>query len=346
MMIFSKPSTLNFTGLRKIQTELGLHYPDGFPSESLVITASLPSLNELDKAKLLEYIKASHRIIFWCYGDLVWNLAYWKSIEQELISKEVTWVVASTRWKLIAQRFIPDQNITLIPHPFPVIRPMRKREAIRKEYGWSQQDKVLVYAGRRSQQKNLPMLWRVWNELKSQKNQSYKLALAGDWCQYGMPQFPEMASSILPQKKIWEELQKLFPEDLMDFGELDSQHLAELMLAADGVISLSTFLEEDFGLSLREARFLGTPVIATNWGGHADLKDTGTFLVTVDQDAEINFPELSKQIYRGLNANRGVWDYRSQLIPTKFNLAEFKGFLKADELSHEEWPKLMSGLNH
>src|SRR5690606_25160058 len=48
--------------------------------------------------------------------------------------------------------------------------------------------------------------------------------------------------------------------------------LQDFYQACDYVISLSTFYGEDYGLSLIEGLSQGLNCIATNWGGHRDLK--------------------------------------------------------------------------
>jgi glycosyltransferase involved in cell wall biosynthesis len=342
-MIFSKLSSLNFTGLHKIQRALDGQYPEGFPPQTLLITASLPSLTDHEKSHLSELIRAHQRIIFWCYGDLIWNKNFWESIEADLKGKAVTWVVGSERWKKLASLFIPVKCISVIPHPVTFQLPQKDRLLIRNELGWKQDDKILLYVGRRSQQKNLPLLWRYWKELKLTLPE-LKLAMVGEWCDYGVPQETAPPRSILNQKIMWEELVQLYPEDLWDYGQMMDQPLAELMLAADSVISLSTFLEEDYGLALREARSIGTPVVATNWGGHADLKDGDSFLIPVAQEGEIDNDLALIAIRRALESKRSQQNYQFPISPTLFELLPFGGFKEAT-IDLARWKKIMSGFD-
>ena len=345
-MIFSKKTSLNFTGLRKIQDDLDQLYPGAFPDQSLIITASLPTLNAEEKVGLVQAIRQYDRIIFWCYGDLGWNIPFWQSIENELKGKIITWVVASQRWQKLAAQFIPDENIALIPHPFSITPPSLNRNDARLKLGWSENDKVLVYCGRRSQQKNIPRLWQLWKELRNNVTNPVKLALVGDWCDYGIPQMPEKKQPISFQKKMWHELWSMFSDDLFLFGQIEHDKFSDVLLAGDVVVSFSTFLEEDFGLALREARLMGTPVVATNWGGHADIKDAGTFLVDLDEAGTFRDQDAHLAIMQAFNFKRQAHDYRSSIQPSLFKPISFHGFLKKNQLAPTEWIKIMSGFDH
>jgi len=345
-MIFSKTTSLNFSGLRKIQYDLDQLYPAAFPADCLVITASLPSLKAEEKVELIQAIRQNDRIIFWCYGDLLWNIPFWQSIENELKGKKITWVVASKRWLKLAEQFIPSENISLIAHPFNLNTPSLSRSDARLKFGWHDDDKVLLYCGRRSQQKNLPRFWHIWKELRLKSPTPVKLVLVGDWCDYGIPQSPENKQPISIQKRMWDELRSMFQEDLLDFGQIDHDKLPDILLAADVAVSFSTFLEEDFGLALREARLVGTPVVSTNWGGHADMKDEGTFLVAVDEAGFFEDQEALAAIKNAFLTQRKAYDYRGPIQPDLFKLNTFHGFPKKNQMLQSEWRRIMSGLDH
>ncbi len=108
-MIFTQRSNLAFAGLHKIQDLLEVESIGQVPEGALLVLASIPSLNVSQKDELSQLIENHQEIIFWCYGDLIWNIPFWHSMDKQLKGKNVLWVVASERWKKLAEFFIPPK---------------------------------------------------------------------------------------------------------------------------------------------------------------------------------------------------------------------------------------------
>lgn len=345
-MVFSKYTSLHFTGLRKIQYELErIFSQNGTYDDVLFVTASLPSLEKSEKNQLVSLLKNYQRIFFWCYGDLLWNKKFWLEIEDELKGKEVVWVVASSAWKKIASSFIPEHCLQVVPHPVKLEHTTSDRTSLREKFGFKSDEKVLVYAGRRSLQKNMLELFQVWGRLRSIVP-GLKFVLAGEWCDYGNPFFSERHRDLDKEKSAWEKLMIMFPDEVIDLGQLSSAETSDLLLSGDVVLSMSTFTEEDFGLAVREAHHLGTPVVITNWGGHIDLKGDGVHHIQLTADYLPNIEHAVHLASRALQEGRG-----HLYLPTELNMDEvikfqiFDGFYKGTELSLEKIQRIMSGLD-
>ena len=344
IVIFTQRSNLAFAGLHKIQDLLEVESIGLVPDSTLLVLASIPSLNVLQKNELSQLIENHQEIIFWCYGDLIWNIPFWHSVEKQLQGKKVLWIVASERWKKLAEFFIPHQNLVVHEHPLEKqVNDVGLRQEFRQKLGVQENEKLLFYAGRKNIHKNLPWLVKAWREVADISSEPIKLAVAGPWCDYGTGQ------SLEKLQKSWRNLSELFSEDLLDLGPVTPQQVTGILHASDVALSMSTFLEEDYGLFLREARGIGTPIVATNWGGHADLNDAGSFLVDVkfkDSSIVLDHVQAGGQIRKALSFKLRSHLYGHQKLDLK-NIPEvsFNGFQarQASDLTKDNWLSIMMG---
>lgn len=346
-MIFAKRSQSVFSSLNRIETLLFEKYKDLTPKDTLFVINSIPSLGPEDKNELISHIASHQRIIFWCYGDLVWNISFWKSIEGMLLGKNITWVVSSPKWKRIAQEFIEPDYIAICEHPFELPDSIQMNETIRNDLNLKEDEKLIFYAGRKSLQKNIPWLLKLLDAYSIQYDTKFKLLLAGAWCNYGRPQYP-MSESLLDLEKILVDYIAKNPFKIFDLGEVSHQETLSILKASDLAVSMSTFLEEDYGVFLREARSLGIPVLATNWGGHSSLKDDGSFLLNIKQNQEhlqLDYQDAASKMNQAFLKKNLRFDYQSSTFDFSFNSKPFAGMksVKSDVLDLAEWNKIMVG---
>jgi glycosyltransferase involved in cell wall biosynthesis len=345
-MIFAKRSQSVFSSLNRIETLLFEKYKDLTPKDTLFVINSIPSLSPEGKNELISHIASHQKIIFWCYGDLVWNISFWKSIEGMLLGKNITWVVSSPKWKRIAQEFIESDYIAICEHPFELPDLIQTNEMIRNNLNLKEDEKLIFYAGRKSLQKNIPWLLKLMDEYSIKYDTNLKLLLAGSWCNYGRPQYP-MSESLLDLEKILIEYIAKNPFKIFDLGEVSHQETLSILKASDLAISMSTFLEEDYGVFLREARSLGIPVLATNWGGHSSLKDNGSFLVNLkcnENSLELDYEDAVKKMNQTFTYKRVKFEYQSNLFDFNSNANQFKGMKKGKNvLDLARWNTIMAG---
>ena len=132
----------------------------------------------------------------------------------------------------------------------PLRKTAIKRSNLFQRLGLKQSDRVLLYAGRISPEKNIEILPKIMKLLKVMP-QSYKLVVAGDG-----------------PKRIWLEnqLNESAPDSVRFDGHIkDKSDLADLYANSDVFIHPNP--REPFGIGPLEAMASGTPVVAPRTGG-------------------------------------------------------------------------------
>jgi alpha-1,6-mannosyltransferase len=125
-----------------------------------------------------------------------------------------------------------------------VFRPQRRGDWLRQRLGLAPRARILVYAGRFSGEKNLPLLLQAFAQLGS----PYHLLLIGGERQGR----PAANVTMLPYRR-------------------DSIELAEWLASADALVHAGT--KETFGLVILEAMACGRPVVAVRAGALPEFVD-------------------------------------------------------------------------
>lgn len=159
------------------------------------------------------------------------------------------------RW-LKAPRVPVSERVFVCPRGVDASQfsPDRKSEEIRREMreraGIPQDSTVLLYAGRISPEKNIPLLVEMMAELSRDNDRDYRLLVAGagplsDWLQT--------------------EGDKLGERRIVQFGHLDKELLANYYANADVFVHPNP--REPFGIAPLEAMASGVATVAPNAGG-------------------------------------------------------------------------------
>ena len=125
-----------------------------------------------------------------------------------------------------------------------VFNPTRRGDLLRKYLALPRQTRVLVYAGRFAEEKNLPVLLQAFARL----GRPYHLVLIGG----ARRARPAANVTMLPYRR-------------------DSQELAQWIASADALVHAGT--KETFGLVILEAMACGRPVVAARAGAFPELVD-------------------------------------------------------------------------
>jgi alpha-1,6-mannosyltransferase len=133
--------------------------------------------------------------------------------------------------------------------------PSRRRDSLRAELGLPEDTRLLVYAGRFTADKKLPVLIDAVRKL----GKPYHLLLVGGGD--ALPQYPQL--SIMPFKR-------------------DQRALAGVLASCDLLVHPGDC--ETFGLIVLEAMACGLPVVGTNGGGVAELVDEQTGVLARPND--------------------------------------------------------------
>ena len=152
-----------------------------------------------------------------------------------------------------AIRMIPN---SVDVHRFSPVAP-QERAALRQKLGLPSGDKIVVYTGRLVSYKGLPLLLRVWQDVRV-KHRDVRLLLVG--------------SGGLDIHNCEAELKAYVSANGMEgsvhlTGSVDNVH--EYLQASD--IFVFPTEKEAFGISLIEAMACGLPVISTSVGGVKDI---------------------------------------------------------------------------
>jgi glycosyltransferase involved in cell wall biosynthesis len=174
----------------------------------------------------------------------------------------------------ITSKFFTNSQIRKLPFSFdestfcPVDE--QRREAIRAELQFKPTDKILLYSGRITLEKNLHTLLRIFSTLQDFVTDLH-LVIAGD--AHTIP-FRTMGvhplSSVATSMKVMNEL-RIKKKQVHFIGSRRSTQLRDLYAMADLLVNLTLHHDENFGFAQVEAMACGTPVVGTGWGG---LKDT------------------------------------------------------------------------
>jgi glycosyltransferase involved in cell wall biosynthesis len=174
----------------------------------------------------------------------------------------------------ITEKFFTNACTRLLPFTFDedFYRPFdeQSRLALKAKLGFGAEDKILLYSGRLTLEKNVHTLLRVFSVLRTLVPES-RLVIVG--AEYNDP-FPEFGIFTVGIARTLERTAARLgiPEDRVSFlGRRSLDDLVGLYNIADVLVNMTLHHDENFGLSQIEAMGCGTPVVGTNWGG---LKDT------------------------------------------------------------------------
>lgn len=174
----------------------------------------------------------------------------------------------------IMRKFFDNAQLRLLPFVFDesVFYPLDEttRQAMRASLGFGAGDRILVYAGRLTLEKNVHTLLKIFRVVQDLLPNAH-LVVAGQGAENPFPEFGVFPVNM--RNTLVRTIHKLglAQERLHFVGAKNADELRGLYNLADVLINLTLLHDECFGLGQVEAMACGTPVVGTNWGG---LKDT------------------------------------------------------------------------
>ena len=177
------------------------------------------------------------------------------------------WVLSESVAKVLSKTIgLPLEKINILPRQ--LIHPPRPEFRNIGKLGGSE---TLVYAGRLSPEKNISLLIWTFHYLQKEHFPDLKLKLFGSFDNSAPFDLGRMLDRDY-QREIEELVAELEWTTAPEFcGHLAPDEWIECEISDPIYISLSTFIQEDYGVSLAQAQEKGWPSIVTNWGGQADL---------------------------------------------------------------------------
>lgn len=253
------------------------------------------------------------------------HLDQWEVCSRLLKSAHVKFICANQRHQRVLESFIEGDFYTSF---YPFVVSSAKAESSKKlkeKYKISKTDKVLIYSGRLSSQKNIALLISEFNKL----GKDYKLLLCGHYDdiineQRELHYLPGFNFSMINK-----EIKKLNLDQKRVFycGNLDRSELLNHLQISDIYISLSTYLLEDYGVAPLEAYMSGCSLLLSNWGGYNcfDRFDHVSLLESslTDSGCWIDLSNLKAKLEELLTKNN---DNQVGEIESKVNQSFLTGF--------------------
>ncbi|MCM2277018.1 MAG: glycosyltransferase family 4 protein [Oligoflexia bacterium] len=223
------------------------------------------------------------------FGDFIFRSERWATLAGLLLNaRRVKLICPSERHARLIRGFLADggrqsKNPTVATVPLGVNCDFwkfdpKEREQCRKALGIAPDQRVLLYTGRISLQKNVTRLLTEFSSLVQNGASEARLWIAGpfdDRDGASMALFCPSGYSFQKFQTALRELPERVRGMIRYFEPRKSNSLRELYCAADAFVSLSLYSKEDFGMSPAEALATGLPVALTRWGGYSGFDVAG-----------------------------------------------------------------------
>lgn len=224
-------------------------------------------------------------LVIHIYGDFTYFAHDWTRFNEKFKSHKVKFIVASqAQFNLVS--FFSRSNENIEQFLFPVNEKeyffdSMARSSFREKMKIEENEKVILYSGRVSLQKNVDLVIREFVKFAKTSKTSPHLWIVGA--------FDNVGATFMGVKNyegfMYARVQKLLntlPEEIKKrihfFGIKKKNELQEIKSAADLFISLSLYHDEDYGMSPAEALSCGLPSILTNWGGYYSFESKDKWL--------------------------------------------------------------------
>ena len=251
----------------------------------------------------------------------------------------------------ITRKFFTNAQIRKLPFSIDdaTFTPLdeQRRQAIRTEMRFKPTDKILLYPGRITLEKNLHTLFRIFSVLQDLVPDIH-LVLAGDpfTIHFGaMGVYPLNSGATL--MKLMNELH-IKQEQVHFLGGKSSSQLRDLYAMADIVVNLTLHHDENFGFAQVESIACGTPVIGTSWGGLKDTikhGETGYQISTVvtESGVKLNWWEAINRIISLLEDDETMARFRENGRPYALELSARANYTERLDAIVAECEEMMQG---
>lgn len=175
-----------------------------------------------------------------------------------------------------------------------------QRQALKTELGFQKTDRILLYSGRLTMEKNLHSQLRLFSVLQHLMPNLH-LVIVGE-----LENVPFIEIGMY-SVDITGTITRLVSELRLDTGRVhflgrkNPTQLRDFYIIADALVNLTLHHDENFGFAQVEAMACGTPVIGSCWGGLRDTikhDETGYHIsnVVTDSGVKLNWWEAANRI--------------------------------------------------
>jgi len=314
-----------------------------FAPDVLVIMDHKPHpLQLIHKLASLYQSKKKPKILFHIFGDFSLYYHQWEKLGDLLAGFKVEFIVASDRQKTLIDKMLAKNTAVVCPFPvdpqdFYPSEELRVKQ--RKEWNLKEEDVAFIFTGRLSRQKRIKTL--ITSFASEFKNDHHAhLYLYGNQDIIGDP-FVGITDLEGEYFRIFFSAYKaLAPETqkrIHFMGPVPNSVLLQVYQGADVFMNLSVHNDEDYGMSVAEAQFVGLPIGLTDWGGlasfhHPELPEATAFIpVKIGTRSKQLSVTSVKTVLRSFLRNplREQRETISKFANKKFNLAKVTSILEA-----------------
>ncbi len=233
------------------------------------------------------------------FGDMTIETRLWTKLSEIFKGRPLVLLGASTRQCQQIERLVQSATIKKLPYPLPDywFEPLiqHSREEVR-----------LVYSGRLTPQKNVLELMSCFLKVADIRPEM-RLHIAGDFHEMGY-HFHGIFHRPGEYKEKFLELVAQSQGKIVFHGFLTQERLRDLYNSSDVFISLSTYHDEDFGVSAAQAISRGMHAVLSDWGGHWDFAEQGLAQLCKVEVGQDGVPRPSQnallKILASLSANK------------------------------------------
>jgi glycosyltransferase involved in cell wall biosynthesis len=188
------------------------------------------------------------------YGNMTVELNRWDFIDENLRGEYISLLCASSRSLEQISQFVSSSICKLVPYPM-------KATKVLPTFG-----SKLLYAGRITPQKNILQLMNVF--IKASKfNSKLELHIAGDFHDRGF-HLHGLGLNLDSFKDNFFELINNSNKKIIFHNYLTQDKLSDLIDQCQYSVSMSTYHDEDFGVSIAQGFMKGHELLLSDWGGH------------------------------------------------------------------------------
>lgn len=255
------------------------------------------------------------------FGDFVLDCLGWQAAASALQNYPIHFIAASNRQKKLVDTFFKSNKSLCSVLPFSVDESVfnvdnlvDNRKIYRQKFN-AENDFIILYTGRISYQKNVDTMIKIFKSLESVSIRSMQLWIAGPWDDIFLPYagINGVAGSYYTQFS--SSFSSELGSQVKFLGQLKPSELLKIYHGSDLFISLSTYNDEDYGMSVAEALSTGLPCLLSDWGGFSSFADysKAVELVKVELSADgakVNAEEARKKLMKHLLLEEGNLEKR------------------------------------
>ncbi|MDC1175386.1 glycosyltransferase [Bacteriovoracaceae bacterium] len=232
------------------------------------------------------------------------------------------WVLSEKVKQIICNEFgLDEKRVSVIPRDV-ILEAKNNTDKIDWENGVS-----LVYSGRLNRAKNIDLLLYTVNSLQKDFNKNVDLSIIGEFDQQEKVYVEFKDSSESYEKQCVEIINKLdwnIRPTITPFKERDNWTNIKSKYQTV-LISLSTNMFEDYGVSVQQGLNAGWAVIVSSWGGHLDIRKNVTFIpydyLTQFNEAKLRGRHLAKFLLNSTTFCNGESD--NEIIKPKETISKY-----------------------